>query len=178
MLSRTVTQMSRSCGCSRQVGVPPRQRTASLRPRRRRGHSGRCGARLRATTSCWAANPPIWARAEPPGSAIPRPRCLPRPNEVAVPSWRAEWTIPSRRADQGRDCGAAKIQRIAQNAPRWPDMKYVKSREAWAVEPFACAILVWLDSDQCSSRTTNPSSWSSHCRLMFQPPELCHRGRY
>src|SRR5262245_46037797 len=28
-----------------QVGVPPRQRTATLRPRRRRGHSGRCGAR-------------------------------------------------------------------------------------------------------------------------------------
>jgi len=27
----------------------------------------------------------------------------------------------SRRADQGRDCGAAEIQRIAENAPRWPD---------------------------------------------------------
>jgi hypothetical protein len=26
------------------------------------------------------------------------------------------------RADQGRDCGAAEIQRIAKNAPRWPDM--------------------------------------------------------
>jgi hypothetical protein len=26
------------------------------------------------------------------------------------------------RADQGRDCGAAEIQRIAENAPRWPDM--------------------------------------------------------
>jgi len=38
------------------------------------------------------------------------------------PSWRTEWAIPSRRADQGRDCGAAEIQRIAENAPRWPDM--------------------------------------------------------
>jgi len=26
--------------------------------------------------------------------------------------------IPSWRADQGRDCGAAEIQRIAENAPR------------------------------------------------------------
>jgi len=26
-------------------------------------------------------------------------------------------------SDQGRDCGVAKIQRIAENAPRWPDMK-------------------------------------------------------
>jgi len=25
------------------------------------------------------------------------------------------------RAEQGRDCGAAEIQRIAENAPRWPD---------------------------------------------------------
>src|ERR1700750_2682988 len=38
------------------------------------------------------------------------------------PCWREEWAIPSQRADQGRDCGAAEIQRIAQNAPRWPDM--------------------------------------------------------
>ena len=30
-----------------------------------------------------------------------------------APPRRAEWTIPSRRADQGRDCGAAEIQRIA-----------------------------------------------------------------
>ena len=38
------------------------------------------------------------------------------------PCWRPEWAIPSRRADQGRDCGAAEIQRVAQNAPRWRDM--------------------------------------------------------
>ena len=37
--------------------------------------------------------------------------------------------IPSRRADQGRDCGAAEIQRVVENAPRWPDMKTRKSRE-------------------------------------------------
>ncbi len=36
--------------------------------------------------------------------------------------------IPARRAHEGRDCGAAEIQRIAENAPRWPGMKYVKSR--------------------------------------------------
>jgi hypothetical protein len=24
--------------------------------------------------------------------------------------------------DQGRDCGAAEIQRVVENAPRWPDM--------------------------------------------------------
>jgi len=33
-----------------------------------------------------------------------------------------EWAIPSRRADQGRDCGAAEIQRIAENASRWSDV--------------------------------------------------------
>src|SRR5262249_5646334 len=37
-------------------------------------------------------------------------------------SWQAKWAVPSRRAHQGRDCGAAEIQRIAENAPRWPDM--------------------------------------------------------
>src|SRR5262249_40930152 len=34
-------------------------------------------------------------------------------------------------ADQNRDWGAAEIQRIAENAPTWPDVKYVKSRSAW-----------------------------------------------
>jgi hypothetical protein len=38
---------------------------------------------------------------------------------------QAEWAVPSRRADQGRDCGAAEIQRIAQNAPHWSDVKLV-----------------------------------------------------
>src|SRR5262249_59123208 len=38
------------------------------------------------------------------------------------PFWQAEWPVPSRRADQGRDCGAAEIQRTAENAPRWPDV--------------------------------------------------------
>src|SRR6266568_771945 len=37
------------------------------------------------------------------------------------PSWRAQWTKPSRRADQGRHCGAAEIQRTAENAPGWLD---------------------------------------------------------
>jgi hypothetical protein len=49
------------------------------------------------------------------------------------------------RADQGCDCGAAEIQRIAENAAGWPGMKYVKSKGAWsfaallnmAVEPLA-----------------------------------------
>jgi len=31
--------------------------------------------------------------------------------------------VPSRRAHQGGNCGAAQIQRIAQNAPCWPDEK-------------------------------------------------------
>jgi hypothetical protein len=59
------------------------------------------------------------------------------------PSWQAEWAIPSRRADQGRDCGAAEIQRIAENASRWPDMKYVERGRGsatllnMAVEPLA-----------------------------------------
>jgi ABC-type uncharacterized transport system substrate-binding protein len=44
--------------------------------------------------------------------------------------------MPSRRADQGRDCGAAETQRVAENAPRWPDVKYVKSRSAWFGQPF------------------------------------------
>src|SRR5262249_60108436 len=38
-------------------------------------------------------------------------------------SWQAQWAIPSRRADQGPDCRAAEIQRAAENAPRWPNMK-------------------------------------------------------
>ena len=28
----------------------------------------------------------------------------------------------SRRADQGRDCGAAETQRVAENSPRWAEM--------------------------------------------------------
>jgi hypothetical protein len=32
---------------------------------------------------------------------------------VAAAPWRPEWAIPSRRADQDSDCGAAEIQRIA-----------------------------------------------------------------
>ena len=36
------------------------------------------------------------------------------------------------RADQGRDCGAAEIQRIAENAPRWPDMNtFVQPSSTW-----------------------------------------------
>jgi hypothetical protein len=39
------------------------------------------------------------------------------PRGRGAPSRQTEWA-PSRRADQGRDCRAAEIQRIAQNAPR------------------------------------------------------------
>src|SRR5262249_41076418 len=41
---------------------------------------------------------------------------------VAAALLASGWAIPSRRADQGRDCGAAENQRIAENAPRWPGM--------------------------------------------------------
>jgi len=44
----------------------------------------------------------------------------------------------ARRADQGRDCGAAEIQRIAENAPRCPDVsvtsiRYKSMRVMWGV---------------------------------------------
>jgi hypothetical protein len=32
------------------------------------------------------------------------------------PFWQAQWAISSRRADQGRDCGAAEIQRASQRS--------------------------------------------------------------
>jgi len=38
------------------------------------------------------------------------------------PFWRAEWAIPSRRADKTAIAEAAEIQRIAENAARRPDM--------------------------------------------------------
>jgi hypothetical protein len=41
------------------------------------------------------------------------------------PSWQTEWAIPARRAHEGRDCGAAEIRRIAEDAPRWPNVKLV-----------------------------------------------------
>src|SRR5262249_41910972 len=39
---------------------------------------------------------------------------------VAAAPWQTEWAIPSWRADQGRHCGAAEIQGIAENASPWP----------------------------------------------------------
>jgi hypothetical protein len=48
------------------------------------------------------------------------------------PYWRAQWAIPSRRADQSRDCGAAEIQRTSENAPRWPDMNLAAEYESGA----------------------------------------------
>jgi len=42
--------------------------------------------------------------------------------------WQAQWAIPSRRKDQGGHCRAAEIQRVAENAPRWPDVKLVMAR--------------------------------------------------
>src|SRR5262249_54127023 len=47
-------------------------------------------------------------------------------------SWRAQWTIPARRAHEGRDCGAAEIQRITKNASRWPDMNLAAEHETEA----------------------------------------------
>jgi hypothetical protein len=50
---------------------------------------------------------------------------------------------------QGRDCGAAEIQRIAENAPRWSDMNRQTACAVllnMAVEPLACAILVWPEA--------------------------------
>ena len=53
----------------------------------------------------------------------------------------------SRRADQGRDCGAAEIQRIAENAPRWPDINsLVQPSSTWPSSRSPCAILVWLEA--------------------------------
>jgi hypothetical protein len=53
----------------------------------------------------------------------------------------------------GRDCGAAENQPITENAPPWPDIipKFEKCVVCaalldMAVEPVACAILVWLEA--------------------------------
>jgi hypothetical protein len=42
------------------------------------------------------------------------------------------WAIPSRRANQGRGCGAAEIQRTTKNAPRWTDMNLAAEYESEA----------------------------------------------
>src|SRR6516225_3132625 len=42
--------------------------------------------------------------------------------EVAVPLLANEMGNIVTGADQGRDCGAAEIQRLTENAPRWPDV--------------------------------------------------------
>ena len=39
---------------------------------------------------------------------------------VAAALLASAMAIASRRTDEGRDSGAAEIQRIAENAPRWP----------------------------------------------------------
>jgi hypothetical protein len=50
-------------------------------------------------------------------------------------------------ADQGRDCGAAEIQRIAENAPRWPDINsLVQPSSTWPSSRSPSAILVWLEA--------------------------------
>jgi hypothetical protein len=47
----------------------------------------------------------------------------PAAQEVAVPLLASGTdNTASRRAHEGRHCGAAEIQRIAENAPGWPDM--------------------------------------------------------
>src|SRR5215469_10267151 len=49
--------------------------------------------------------------------------------------------------DQGRDCGTAEIQRIAENAPSWPDIhSLVRPSSAWPSSYSPCAILVWLEA--------------------------------
>src|SRR5262249_9045140 len=46
-----------------------------------------------------------------------------------------------------RDCGAAEIQRIAENAPRWPDVNsLVQPSSTWPSSRSPCAILVWLEA--------------------------------
>src|SRR5262249_25133032 len=57
---------------------------------------------------------------------------------------QAQWATPARRADEGRDCGAAEIQRTAQNAPRWPDVntRFVRPSSSWPPSRSPCAILV------------------------------------
>src|SRR5262245_12787799 len=39
-----------------------------------------------------------------------------------APPGKRNGATSSRRADQGRDCGAAETQRVAENAPRWAEM--------------------------------------------------------
>jgi hypothetical protein len=53
-----------------------------------------------------------------------------------------EW-ITSRRADQGRDCGAAEIQRIAENAPRRPDLKWKQNCLSEQIGSSAATMPCW-----------------------------------
>ena len=59
--------------------------------------------------------------------------------EVAVPLLANEMGNIVTGADQGRDCGAAEIQRLTENAPRWPDMN-TYSREGRLLQPSPMAV--------------------------------------
>jgi hypothetical protein len=53
--------------------------------------------------------------------------------EVITPADRVyQFPRPTLLRDQGRDCGAAEIQRIAENASRWPDVNLAAEYESEA----------------------------------------------
>src|SRR6266536_3971710 len=54
--------------------------------------------------------------------------------------------MPSRRTDQGRDCGAAEIQRIAENAPRWSDVNSRTRRGVVHSRRPPNSIMLYMDS--------------------------------
>src|SRR5262249_31744178 len=78
-----------------------------------------CGERPRASRS---TNPEVRPTLRFPPKIIPsgqqygeialRPKGAQSIARQRRAAWRAQWAIPSRRPDQGRDCGAAEIQRI------------------------------------------------------------------
>jgi hypothetical protein len=59
------------------------------------------------------------------------------------------------RADQGRNCGAAEIQRVAENASRWPDIKsLVQPSSTWPSSGSPCVILLWLEALEGPANTS------------------------
>ena len=125
---------------------PDRQHVRRCRQRlarRRLNDDDRPDGRLRVGAARSQRNLPAPSQLARPANAQPRIRVptaalgrAMRPNvsydcnhsfrQKVRPSWRAQWPVPARRADQGRDCGAAEIQCIAEDAPRWPNIKYVE----------------------------------------------------
>src|ERR1700736_1574297 len=74
---------------------------------------------------------------------------------VRRPSWRTEWAIPSRRADQGRNCRAAEIRHFAENAPRWVDVNTSASLR-WLLARAQRSALSTCASSACPAPETNP----------------------